>query len=62
MKTLRQISAVTILSMTLAISVLAGQVDTPGVVAPPPPPTDSTTQSAGTAASILLTVLGLIYP
>lgn len=62
MKTLRQILATTILSLTLAVSVLAGQTDTPGIVAPPPPPTDSTTQSTGTAASIVLTVLGLIYP
>jgi hypothetical protein len=61
-KTLRQITAVTVLSLTLAICVLAGQVETPGVVAPPTPPTSSTTQSTGIAASILITVLGLIYP
>lgn len=62
MKTLRQITALTVLSLTLAVSVLAGQTDTPGVVAPPPPTTTSTTQSTGTAVSILITVLGLIYP
>jgi hypothetical protein len=60
-KTLRQITAVTVLSLTLAVSVLAGQTDTPGVVAPPPPPTSST-QSTGTAVTILLMVLSLIYP
>lgn len=61
MKTLRQISAATILSLTLAVSVLAGQTDTPGVVAPPPPPTNSTTQTTGTAATIVIIVLSLIY-
>jgi hypothetical protein len=60
-KTLRQISAATILSLTLAVSVLAGQTDTPGVVAPPPPPTNSTTQTTGTAATIVIIVLSLIY-
>jgi hypothetical protein len=60
-KTLRKISAASILSLTLAISVMAGQVDTPGVVAPPPP-TSSTTQTTGTTATIILTVLSLIYP
>jgi hypothetical protein len=59
-KTLRQISAVTILSLTLAISVLAGQVESPGAPAPVPP--NSTTQTTNTATSVLLTVvLSLIY-
>lgn len=71
MKTLRQITAVTVLSLTLAVAVMAGQTDTPGViagqtdttgvVAPPTPPTNSTTQTTGTAVSILLKVLSLIY-
>jgi hypothetical protein len=60
-KTLRQISAVTILSMTIAVSMMAGQVESPGAPAPAPTPTPSTTQSTGTVGSILLTVLGLIY-
>ena len=61
MKTLRQLSAVTILSLMLAVSVMAGQVDTPGAPAPAPTPTNSTTQTTGTATPILLTVLSLIY-
>ncbi|HET8670088.1 MAG TPA: hypothetical protein VFM05_05510 [Candidatus Saccharimonadales bacterium] len=60
MKTLRQLTAVTALSLTLAVSVMAGQTDTPGVVAPPPP-TNSSTQSTGTPTTILLMVLSLIY-
>jgi len=59
-KTLRQISAVTVLSLTLAVSVMAGQIDTWGVVEPPPPPV-STTQITGTPTAMVLIVLGLIY-
>lgn len=36
MKTLRQTCAVTILSLTLAVSVLAGHMDTTGAPAPAP--------------------------
>jgi hypothetical protein len=60
-KTLRRLTAVAILSLTIAVSVMAGQTDTTGVVAPPPPPTNSATQTTGTAATMLLTVLSLIY-
>jgi hypothetical protein len=60
-KTLRQISAATILSLTLSFGVLAGQVDTPGAPAPAPMPTSTTTQSTGTVTTIILTVLSLIY-
>ena len=60
-KTLRQATAVAVLSLTLAVSVMAGQTDTTGAVAPPPPPTSSSTQTTGTAVTILLTVLSLIY-
>ena len=37
MKTLRQTCAATILLLALAVSVLAGEVDCPGVAAPLPP-------------------------
>lgn len=57
MKTLRQLSAAVILSLTLSVCVLAEQIESNGIVAPPPPPTNSTTSTA----SIMLTVLGLIY-
>jgi len=60
-KTLRRISAAAILSLTLSLSVSAGQVDTWGVVAPPPPPPSSTAQTTSTTTAILLTVLSLIY-
>ena len=59
-KTLRQISAVTVLSLTLVVSVMAGQVDTMGVVAPPPPPATATTQTTSTTTAIVLIVLSLI--
>jgi hypothetical protein len=58
-KTLRQISAATFLSLTLAVSVMAGQVDSPA--SPAPAPSSTTTQASSTATSILLTVLSLIY-
>jgi len=44
-KTLRQLSAVTALSLTLVISVMAGQIDTMGAPAPAPAPTTTTTQT-----------------
>lgn len=63
MKTLRQTCAVTILSLTLSVSVLAGHIDTTGAPAPAlePPPTSSTTQTSSAAAAILLTMLSVIY-
>jgi len=60
-KPLRQFCVATILSLTLAVSVLAGHMDTTGVVAPPPPPTGSTAQTTSTTTAILITVLDLIY-
>ena len=62
MKTLRQLSAVTVLSLTLAVSVMAGQIDTMGAPAPEPPPPSTTTQTTSTTTAIVLTVLRLIYP
>jgi hypothetical protein len=62
MNTLRQTCVATILSLTLAVPVLAGHMDTTGAPAPAPPPTtNSTTQTTSTATSVLLMVLGLIY-
>ena len=57
MKTLRRLCAAMILSLTLAVSVLAGHIETPGVI--PPPPTSTTTSTANVMTSILLTILGL---
>jgi len=42
-KTLRQISAATILSLALAISVFAGHIETPGAPAPAPKSGTTTT-------------------
>ena len=63
MNTLRKLCAVTILSLTLAGSALAGHMDTTGAPAPAPSPetSTSTTTTTTTATSILLTVLSLIY-
>ncbi len=60
MKTLRQTCAVTILSLTLAISVLAGHIDTTGAPAPAPSPTPSASTTS-TATSIVLTIISVIY-
>jgi hypothetical protein len=57
LKTLRQISAATILSLTLSVCVFAGQIEVNGVIAPPPPP-----QTNSITTTIILTVLGLIHP
>lgn len=59
-KTLRQISTATILSLMLAVSVLAGQVESPAVLGSPQPPS-STVQTTSAATAIVLTVLRLIY-
>ena len=53
MKTLRRVCAATILSLSLAVSVFAGQIETPGAPAPAP-----ATGSAPT--TIVLTILSLI--
>jgi hypothetical protein len=66
-KTLRQISAAAVLSLTLAVYGHAGQVETPGAVAPPPTPpasmttTDTETESISVEEAILLTVIDLIF-
>jgi hypothetical protein len=57
-KTLRKITAATILCLTLSVYVLAGQIESNGVVAPPPPPT----QPDSTTTAIILIVVGLVYP
>jgi hypothetical protein len=61
-KTLRQLSTAAVLSLTLAISVMAGQIDTMGAPAPAPPPPSPTTQTTSTTTAIVLTVVNLIYP
>jgi hypothetical protein len=53
-KTLRRITAATILSLTLAIYVLAGQIEVNGATAPPP--------TGSTTTTIVLMVVSLIYP
>ena len=59
MKTLRQTCVAAILSLALAVSVLAGHMDTTGAPAPAPSPTPS---ASTTTTTIVLTVLSLIYP
>jgi hypothetical protein len=60
-KTLRQLSAVAILSLTLAVFAFAGQIETPGATAPPIRTSTSTSTTNVTATSILLTIVDLIY-
>jgi len=62
MKTLRQTCVAAILSLTLAVSVLAGHMDTTGAPAPAPSPTPSASTTSTTTTTIVLTVLSLIYP
>ena len=64
MKTLRQLSGATILSLTLVVSVFAGHIETPGAKDPVPTPSLATTSTTTTSTSdvitsILLTILGL---
>ena len=61
MKTLRQINAVSVLSLILSVSVLAGQVESPGAPALAPLTTNITTQTTSVTTTLLLTVLSLIY-
>lgn len=58
MKTLRQIYAATILSLTIAATVFAGQIDCPGIVSPPPP-ADEASITTEIATSLITTVISL---
>jgi hypothetical protein len=65
MKTLRHTCATIILTLALSVSVLAGEIDCPGVVAPPPPPPQL--QTEGTTAieisitsTLILVIIDLI--
>ena len=53
MKTLRQASAVAVLTVLLSASALAGQTNTPGAASPPPTETSITT-------TVILAIVGLI--
>jgi len=55
MKTVRSAFATAILSLSLAVTVLAGQISSPGVVAPPPPPPE--TSMTTTVIMALISVL-----
>lgn len=59
MKTLRQLSAATILSLTLAVSAFAGHIETPAGPAPATAPAPAPTTYSVTT-SFVLTILSLI--
>jgi hypothetical protein len=59
-KTLRRICTAMILSLSLAGSVLAGQIETTGAVAPTTPLVVATPTSP-TVISIVLTIVGATY-
>lgn len=62
MKTLCRISAVTVLSLTLAVSAFAGHMDTPGAPAPRPRPDEQSSTFPDDATTyIILTITSLIY-
>ena len=52
MKTLRYTCAVIVLALALTFSVLAGEIDCPGVVAPTPTPTPMQMQTEATTATV----------
>jgi hypothetical protein len=52
MKTLRHTCAAIILTLALAVSVLAGEIDCPGVVGPTPTPTPTQMQTESTTATV----------
>ncbi len=56
MNSLRRTCVAMILSLALAVSGLAGQIDSPGFVPPPPPPPTTTSMTT----TVILTILGLI--
>ena len=58
-KTLRQISTATTLSLMLAISVFGGHIETPGG---PRPPSTTTTWTTDGTTEIVLTIVSVIYP
>jgi hypothetical protein len=60
MKTLRQTCAATILMLVLAISLVAGEIDCPGVVSPPPPPPQTSTTTTSITTTIIVAIVGLI--
>ncbi len=60
MKTLRQTCVATILSLTLAVSVLAGHMDTTGAPVPAPSPTPSASTTS-TTTTIVLKIVSVIY-
>jgi hypothetical protein len=63
MRPLRQTCAVTALSLLLAVSAVAGQIGSGGVVAPPPPPSETsttTTTPTDLTTTVILTVLNLL--
>lgn len=60
MKTLRQTCTTTILTLVLAVSVLAGEIDCPGVVSPTQPPAPTSTTTTNITTTIIVTILGLL--
>ena len=60
MNKLLRTGAVVALSLTLAVSALAGTLHSPGVVAPPPPPSEESATTTTDITTIILTVIGLI--
>ena len=52
MKTLRRFCAVFMLTLTLVLSAIAGDMSTP-VVSPPPPPPDSQVTTSGNSSTTL---------
>ena len=61
MKTLRQIGAATILSLTLALSVSAGDIHSPGVASTGSTSGNTTNNVPSVTATVILTIVSLLY-
>jgi hypothetical protein len=55
MSTLRRICAATILSLTLAVAVMAGDIDSPGKTS------TSTTSTTSVTTTVIVTIINLIF-
>ena len=59
MKPLRQTCAAAVISLLFAVSALAGQIGSGGIVSTPPPPPSETSVTSSLTTTVILTILSL---
>lgn len=59
MKPLRQTCSAAVISLLLAVSALAGQIGSGGIVSPPPPPPSEASVTSSITTAVILTILSL---